>query len=469
MVPADLLAVDLTHRAVLRIKVGSADEPPAAPDVSVVNLSVCDKRQLAMTMSPLARLLDYLAWRYRLLFVVSAGNHSGPIELAWPRDQAATLLADPRRLSAAIIQQHLQETFRRRLLSPAESVNAITVGAIHDDLTGPVRPDIIDPVLSGLPATYSAHGPGFGRAIKPDVLASGGRQAFREKLGTAHANLTLDPLNFATPPGHFVAAPVAEGRLDAAEHARGTSDSTALASRLAAQCGEMLEDLRDEPGGDRITAEYEAVLLKTLLVHSADWSTCRPVGIQTGEMARLAGYGAIRSDWLLSSDDHRVTILGWGDLGDGEAHRYELPIPPAMLGQRISRIVTVTLSWLTPTFPGRAAYRGYSLWFDPYGARNDDGPLMPRLHLQRSEVDYQLCRRGTVQHEVFRGGPAVAPTGTQSAFIQVNCRGEQGDATKVPYGLAITVEVPEGIAIYDVIRAQLRAAVQVPVVAAVTT
>jgi len=32
--------------------------------------------QLATAMSPWARLLDWLSYRYKILFVISAGNHS---------------------------------------------------------------------------------------------------------------------------------------------------------------------------------------------------------------------------------------------------------------------------------------------------------------------------------------------------------------------------------------------------------
>lgn len=32
-------------------------------------------RQLAVTMSPTARLLDFLAYKYKILFIISAGNH----------------------------------------------------------------------------------------------------------------------------------------------------------------------------------------------------------------------------------------------------------------------------------------------------------------------------------------------------------------------------------------------------------
>jgi hypothetical protein len=69
------LLLDVIHQAVRRIKEGEGDEPPTAPGVIVINFSVCDdNRPFARVMSPLGRLLDYLAWRYRVLFLVSAGN-----------------------------------------------------------------------------------------------------------------------------------------------------------------------------------------------------------------------------------------------------------------------------------------------------------------------------------------------------------------------------------------------------------
>ncbi len=78
------LVVDLLHRAVRRLFEGEGDEPAVAPDVAVINLSVGIRdRPFDQVLSPLARLLDWLAWRYKVLFVVSAGNHPRRITLAW--------------------------------------------------------------------------------------------------------------------------------------------------------------------------------------------------------------------------------------------------------------------------------------------------------------------------------------------------------------------------------------------------
>ena len=51
------------------------DQAASAPSVIVINLSICDSfRPFARVMSPLGRLLDYLSHRYRVLFLISAGN-----------------------------------------------------------------------------------------------------------------------------------------------------------------------------------------------------------------------------------------------------------------------------------------------------------------------------------------------------------------------------------------------------------
>jgi hypothetical protein len=71
----DRLLVDVVHQAVRRIKEGDGAEPAAAPSVVIINLSIGDEtRPYASIMSPLGRLLDYLSNRYRVLFLVSAGN-----------------------------------------------------------------------------------------------------------------------------------------------------------------------------------------------------------------------------------------------------------------------------------------------------------------------------------------------------------------------------------------------------------
>ena len=70
--PPNRLGVDLIWRAFIRMFDGEGGEEPTAPTVRVVNLSLGDsKRRFAGVMSPWARLIDHLAWRYNVLILVS--------------------------------------------------------------------------------------------------------------------------------------------------------------------------------------------------------------------------------------------------------------------------------------------------------------------------------------------------------------------------------------------------------------
>lgn len=130
--PENTLIVDLIHRAVRRLFVGDGAEPEVAPQICVVNLSIGIRDRLfESAMSPLARLLDWLAWKYQVLFIVSAGNHSHPVECDVQRDQVSSLTS--KELQSHVIRAVASDARHRRLLSPAEAVNAITVGAIHQD------------------------------------------------------------------------------------------------------------------------------------------------------------------------------------------------------------------------------------------------------------------------------------------------------------------------------------------------
>ena len=65
--PEGTLVVDLVHRAVRRLFEGDGGEAPVAPHVSIINLSIGIRdRPFDQALSPLARLLDWLAWRYKV-------------------------------------------------------------------------------------------------------------------------------------------------------------------------------------------------------------------------------------------------------------------------------------------------------------------------------------------------------------------------------------------------------------------
>ena len=87
-------------------------------------------------MSPWGRLLDYLAERFGILFVVSAGNIFGPLPVSaftGKTELEAATMADRQK---AILNALDSQRSQRTLLSPAEALNVITVGAWYEDAVG---------------------------------------------------------------------------------------------------------------------------------------------------------------------------------------------------------------------------------------------------------------------------------------------------------------------------------------------
>lgn len=462
-VPSGTPVPDLVWRAVHRMLVGDGTQPPSAPSVAVVGLALgLRNRPFARTLSPLARLLDWLSWKHKVLFIVSAGNHAalpGPAPPSWTGP-----LKKFENEGRAHLQSLAAATAQRRLLSPAESVNSLTVGAEHADESSDIPPRgwHIFGVSSGLPSPISAHGLGFRRSVKPDFLLPGGRIAIKETLPGSPARMTYDR---SLAPGQRVAAPSTQpGDLDAAVHTRGTSGATALAVRSAAFLHDLLDDLRLEPGGHIIGAVPPSIWIKTLLAHAADWGKATAVfrDVLAGTthqdkwrnfVCRMIGYGAANVDRVRHCASHRVVALGGGELEHGKSHNHRFPLPSVAASGGYWKKVTVTLSWMTPVNPMHQNWRRAKLWFDT-----------KTLKIGRTQADWRMVRRGTVQHEVFEGDGAIAPS-NGVLEIHVNCSRDAGTLeASVPYALAVTLEMAEkpGVDIYAQVRAKLEA-MRVPV------
>ena len=458
-IPENVLPVDLIHRAVHRMFVGDGQEAPVASGVRVINLSVCDRsRPFDLGMSPWARLLDWLSWEYEVLFIVSAGNHNRPLELSVPTADFRNLT--PQLVENAVIRSIALDTRHRKLLSPSETLNGLTLGSEHSDLSGPVTPAmLIDPFIdSGRPGVISAHGPGYKRSIKPDILLPGGRQLLSERLGNAHPNATLQVNGSISPPGQLVASPGPANELDRTLYAGGTSNSAALATRWASRLLQMIEDIRAN-GGD-VDENHDVVLLKTLLVHGADWAdvgsvydsvlkTAANTSTFQDYVSRFYGYGLSNVEKVMNCTDQRVTVLGVGEVSEDHADEFVLPLPPSLSARVERRRLTITLSWLTPVNPTNQKYRIAQLWFDP---RNSLAPT-------RICANNKAVQRGTLQHEVLEGENALDFQDGDSLAIKVNCRADAGSFQfPIKYALAVTLEVAEGIdiPIYEEVQARLQ-------------
>jgi hypothetical protein len=466
-IPSDQLIVDIIHRAVHRL---FEDENSPAKKIKVINLSIGDRRYIYLRqLSPLARLLDWLAWKYQVLFIVSAGNQTQ--EIALPVESLDGL--DDQAIQKLTLKAIFDDRRNRRLFSPAEAMNVLTVGALHQDQVQSAwqdqRSDLL-PQFKGI-SPVSTICPGFLRSIKPDLLASGGRQLYRANpLPSNPRTFKLADSNKS--PGLKVAAPgTSPMSLNNTIYSRGSSNATALTTRAAAQAFESISALRNTDGIG-IPDAFVSAMLRTLLVHSASWpddlssllqeqfcSNTMHWSKKKSILSTFLGFGHFDASRVTACSDQRATALGWGTIAAGEGHIFEFPLPPCLASTRTKRKLSVTLSWFSPINPRHRKYRKALLWFTL--ADN-------LLGVSFSDADEKTTQRGTLKHQVYESEQAKVFTDGDTLKVQVNCDSDAGELEcNVQYALAVTLEVTEGITLP--LYQQVKERIKVPVSPRVAT
>ncbi len=465
LVPEGTLVVDLVHRSVRRLFEADGNTAPAAPEVALVNFSIgVFDRPFSGTLSPLARLLDWLSWTHGVLFVVSAGNYMHEVDTGKPWSELQALA--PQDLTAVILQSIAADTRNRRALSPAEAMNALTVGALHDDedTATPVAARL-DPVPAGYPSPLNAHGLGYRRSIKPDLLVPGGRLQFDRPI--QNQDTRLRPMRIAASPGVQVAAPGAlAGDRTHTVKSRGTSNAAALLSRAGAFLAPVISELRQGDGATALAAVPDGALIKALLAHGARWgelgrnlhghfAAIDNADKRTEQVTRLLGFGRIEIDDVAACSATRVTGVGGGTLAGDKGAEHRFPLPPSLSGKRGWRRLTVTLAWFTPVNPLSYRWRKAHLWFETPKSK---------LRVNRVGPDWQTAQRGTLQHDTFEGESAAAFVDGEDIVVRVSCREDApGLEGVVPYAIAVTLEVADdiGVDIYTEVRERVRQRLQV--------
>ncbi|MEU4014828.1 S8 family peptidase [Microbacterium sp. NPDC028030] len=460
-VPDSELLPDLLHRAILRMVEGDGGRAPTAPSVRIVNLSIgVESRALVRRMSPLGRLLDWLAVDYNLLFIVSAGNHSSPIRIpAAAAEDEETAREEAHRVARAL-------TRLRGLLPPGDALNALTVGAIHSDESGELAiPDgVWDLTLPGMPAHYGAVGPGVGRSIKPDIYHSGGRVLYSRPVASDAEGLVelVARHSPASPPGTQVAAPSRQGGNNSVAYTYGTSNATALVSREASAVFDVLEAGADPGDPEFPDALYHPVLAKALLVHASSWGERaihlkRVLGMDPQrarrELTAILGYGAIDRSRLGAGATNRAVLVAGGSIERDQRHSYSIPLPSSLRARPEWHRITLTLAYMAPTVGQLSRYRGTKVFFDTPDERLTAG--------KRIEAEHHAVRRGSCQHEIIEGERAMAFVAGGALPINVDCMRDGQTLRRgnsVRYGIVVSIEtrVETSTTIHDEIRATLR-------------
>ena len=470
--PEDILFVDYVHRAVKRIVEGEGEDEPAAPTVKIVNLSIGDRlRSFSQMMSPLARLLDWLSVKYNLLFIISSGNHPEVIDIGISGDDFLKLNITDR--ESLVVKKLYEDMRHRRLLSPAESINGLTVGALHADASQNVYlGHLFDLFQSELPSPVSSFGSGYRNSIKPDFIAPGGRVLYDTSKGSNHIELR----NRSIAPGHQVAAPSTQaGPPDKTQFCCGSSNAAALTSRAAGIAYDYLQSIFLEQASDSDFSAFGIPILKAALVHGCNWNkqgerldTLLRAGGDgkkiKNRISKWLGYGVADFEKALGCNPQRATLLGFGQLNDGEAHVYQLPLPSSLNAQRTWRKFTVTLAWLSPVASTTQRYREAQLWFDFEDGKKSRKKLESKLNVKGIDSDSNATRRGTIQHEIFEGETAAAISSEDFLRIKINCRKDARKiSSSISYGLIVSLEVAEGVdlPIYNEIRTRIAPAVEI--------
>ncbi len=412
----------------------------------VFNLSFGDERRpyRGGHVDRLAATLDTLAHRHHVLFVVSAGNFRGTsgVPSDWRTEYPAYLLRD-----------------EARIIDPAPALNALTVGSLarleraHMAVRFPDDPAYQPIARTDEPSPFSRSGWGPLRAIKPEVVETGGNLYVDTRAGSGTPSLGRELGELST------SREFARGQLFGLD--LGTSQAAARVSNLAG----------------RLLAEYphaSANLLRALVVAHADVPEASCGRFDDGdELLRLVGYGR-PSEASRYSTERRVTLVAEETIAGNLHHFFELPLPEDFFAPpaRRPRRITVTLSHMPAVRRTRLDYKEHALSFRVVRARNLDAVVRAYRRLRLGETEPALPevafqpgpnRRGggTVQRatrdlqQVNRDhrekGYFVVVTSTVPAWAPA-------DQTE-PYALVVVVEdrSEAEVRLYSQIRAELQA------------
>ncbi len=469
-IPENFLLTDLIHRSVKEIM----EDQELKKSIKIFNISLGDSfRVFDTVLSSWAKLLDWLADKYNILFIVSAGNSTDNIIFENLEESFADTIANPDLLEKATINFCYIKNRFRKIISPAESINSLTVGSSHADACEEVQlNDRINLFANdGFLSPISRMGLGYRKSIKPDILANGGKILYRRRIGQEEL-ICLDK-QIVHQPGIKVAAPAG---INNVVYSKGTSNSTAIVSHTLGKLHEQF--LANEELKQIVDTNYFPVVAKSLIVHSASWNkeVYDFIGnsLDTKEnkrdaITRFMGYGQIEPNRIIECTDKRVTLIGFGNLKPENASIYELPLPNALSGTVLWKKLIVTLSWLTPINCDNLIYRTHKLWFD-----FPNNELDNKLKATRSFYNDDTVRRGTLQHEIFYGDKATAFADNTNLKIKVNCKTDaikydtltsikKRELKSIKYGLVVTLEVDPNLEvdIYNELLLRLRQPIQI--------
>lgn len=414
----------------------------------VINISLGDiRRPVAHKPSAWAAVLDDLARELDLVIVISAGNV----------DKGALQAKHGDGIVDAYPMYLLDED--NRILEPASSVNALTVGSIahsnglnveDEDHVG-VRPL----TLAGHPSPFTRTGPGVGKMIKPDLVDFGGTAFFD------------GPTQQMVDGAYRPAAGIMSLHHKYLDRLFTSLSGTSFAGPLVAyKAALLLEAFPDA----------SANFVRALLALSAEMPVAALECLQNCDkesITHVLGYGVADIDRALSSDDNRVILYCEDELGIDKFGVYEIPIPIDFQTEKGHRQIRVSLAFDPPVRHTRLDYAGTSMsfyllrgttqedvfnTFRKWEKQKEGTPFKLEKKLNCSlSPGPQMRNRGTLQCGTFTASRNIEHYGDRY-FIAVRCEGgwAAGKLDTQRFALAVELRHEAEIQLYARIQERIR-------------
>lgn len=416
----------------------------------IFNHSIGSRKSCGMKhMTAWAAEIDSQSYNNDILFVQAAGNVSVDVISAYWQ-------------MGCPYPEYLNKELCR-ISNPAQSLQAITVGSVS--ATELETDDVIALGKQMEVSSFSRSGPGIWDVLKPEVVEYGGTHVYNK--GSIPPQLTTPP---EVCPQLIRKSP--EGPAYARDDV-GTSFSAPKVTYIASQIEKTLP-------------ESPALLYRALIAQSARWpkninEVSKEECIST---LRHIGYGVPDVERATHNSEYRITLItpSLMELGDDEAHIFQIPIPEELsdVGEDYDILVEVTLSYAANPRRTRRYVKAYlSTWLDWCCSRigesaetfarrifetgsiiNDDGDFNWVLGeaTNRGAAQGYSRKNGTLQKDW-----CIIKSNQLSDAFCIAVRGHKGwgGLFKAKYSLAVSFEaINQDIPIYEPIRTEIESVIE---------
>lgn len=179
---------------------------------------------------------------------------------------------------------------------------------------------------------------------------------------------------------------------------------------------------------------------------------------QRDNIRRFLGYGVVNADNAIYCASDRATFWAGGSLSPETRRSILIPLPACMSGQALPHSVSATLAWFTPVQPGRQSYRSVRL-----SLLTSEDIEQFRVLPAKAQPDSNQASRGTIISRRWEGDKAPALTGSSTIELVVQREPDRGAGIDelVPFGIAVTVTMPNVVEVYSQARARITPSVRV--------